>query len=138
MGVLTRRTAHVLQSNATGGAGSSQTSGAGSSSRADTPSSETGITMPPEQKKYRANSYAFIMIGTGGGNGSKDGTILLDCVNCQRQVRSVFASTAWIHVAQIASNRYAPHLASCMGLSSARRAPSARTSGSTSGKPKCV
>ncbi|KAL9715758.1 hypothetical protein Ac2012v2_000200 [Leucoagaricus gongylophorus] len=73
---------------------------AGLSSRADTPSSETG---------------------TGAGNGSKDGTILLDCVNCQRQ---------------IASNRYAPHLASCMGLSSARRAPSARNSGGTSGKPK--
>lgn len=92
--------AHVLPSNAIRGTGSSQTSGAGLSSRADTPSSETG---------------------TGAGNGSKDGTILLDCVNCQRQ---------------IASNRYAPHLASCMGLSSARRAPSARNSGGTSGKPK--
>jgi len=91
-----------------------------------------------QTKKHRANVYAFIMIGAGGGNGSKDGTILLDCVNCQRQVRSVFASMDWINVVQVASNRYAPHLASCMGLSSARRAPSARTSGSMSGKPKCV
>lgn len=91
---------------------------------------------------HRAHLYAFNTIGTGAGNGSKDGTILLDCVNCQRQVRrrllTQFKSMIWINVAQIASNRYAPHLASCMGLSSARRAPSARNSGGTSGKPKCV
>ncbi|KAJ7597631.1 hypothetical protein C8J56DRAFT_920558 [Mycena floridula] len=36
-----------------------------------------------------------------------DGTLYLDCVNCSRP---------------IASNRYAPHLSTCMGLGSARRA----------------
>ncbi|KAL1728916.1 hypothetical protein EV714DRAFT_237794 [Schizophyllum commune] len=44
-----------------------------------------------------------------GGNGTpgKEGVLYLECVNCQRQ---------------IASSRYAPHLSSCMGLSSSRRA----------------
>ncbi|KAH6917422.1 hypothetical protein BKA70DRAFT_1252134 [Coprinopsis sp. MPI-PUGE-AT-0042] len=42
-----------------------------------------------------------------------EGALLLDCVSCGRQ---------------IASNRYAPHLSSCMGLSSSRRgAPRANT-----------
>ena len=55
MEILTRRTAHVLQSNATGGAGSSQTSGAASSSRADTPSSETGIINRTRTIKHKAD-----------------------------------------------------------------------------------
>ncbi|KAL1762415.1 hypothetical protein FB107DRAFT_253577, partial [Schizophyllum commune] len=44
-----------------------------------------------------------------GANGTpgKEGVLYLECVNCQRQ---------------IASSRYAPHLSSCMGLSSSRRA----------------
>jgi len=53
------------------------------------------------------------MIGAGGGNGSKDGTILLDCVNCQRQVRSVFASMAWINVVQIDMHRIWLHVWDC-------------------------
>ncbi|RDB29017.1 hypothetical protein Hypma_015266 [Hypsizygus marmoreus] len=44
--------------------------------------------------------------GTNTPTSVKDGNLYLDCVNCSRQ---------------IASNRYAPHLSTCMGLSSARR-----------------
>ncbi|KAG6911764.1 hypothetical protein DXG01_000010 [Tephrocybe rancida] len=46
--------------------------------------------------------------GTGSNTptGVKDGNLYMECVNCSRQ---------------IASNRYAPHLSSCMGLVSARR-----------------
>jgi len=40
--------------------------------------------------------------GHANGGPKQDGNTLLDCVNCKRP---------------IASNRYAPHLASCMGLS---------------------
>ncbi|KAI5835432.1 hypothetical protein K523DRAFT_411496 [Schizophyllum commune Tattone D] len=49
------------------------------------------------------------MSDSRGGNGTpgKEGVLYLECVNCQRQ---------------IASSRYAPHLSSCMGLSSSRRA----------------
>ncbi|KAF5356361.1 hypothetical protein D9756_004236 [Leucocoprinus leucothites] len=113
---------HTPQSNGAT-AGGSQTSAAagqaGSSSRGDTPSSETGnvMSLMVNDYSYDGNTQGG---GGGSGSGSKDGTILLDCVVCQRQ---------------IASSRYAPHLASCMGLSSARRAPSARTSGA-GGKPK--
>ncbi|KAG2023643.1 hypothetical protein CC2G_001275 [Coprinopsis cinerea AmutBmut pab1-1] len=39
-------------------------------------------------------------------NGKSDGNLLLECIQCNRQ---------------IASNRYAPHLSSCMGLSNSRR-----------------
>ncbi|KAK7463841.1 hypothetical protein VKT23_005776 [Stygiomarasmius scandens] len=45
--------------------------------------------------------------GTGASTPSGSSTPYLDCVNCSRQ---------------IASNRYAPHLSSCMGLSTTRRA----------------
>ncbi|KXN83563.1 hypothetical protein AN958_01128, partial [Leucoagaricus sp. SymC.cos] len=110
------------QSNTTGIGGSQTTTGgpatgAGTNSRGDTPSSETGKAMGSGS----VNGAGTPGGGNGGGNGSKDGTVLLDCVVCQRQ---------------IASNRYAPHLAQCMGLSSARRAPSARTSSNAGGKPK--
>ncbi|KAF8078368.1 hypothetical protein FPV67DRAFT_49438 [Lyophyllum atratum] len=44
--------------------------------------------------------------GTNTPTSVKDGNLYMDCVNCSRQ---------------IASNRYAPHLSSCMGLASARR-----------------
>ncbi|TRM61413.1 hypothetical protein BD626DRAFT_500947 [Schizophyllum amplum] len=50
-------------------------------------------------------------VSNNGANGSstpnKDGVLYLECVNCQRQ---------------IASSRYAPHLSSCMGLNTSRRA----------------
>ncbi|KAJ4476726.1 hypothetical protein J3R30DRAFT_3488544 [Lentinula aciculospora] len=58
-----------------------------SSSRAETPSAVEATNTP------------------NAGKGS-DGTIHLECVNCQRMV---------------ASNRYAPHLSNCMGLNSSRR-----------------
>lgn len=47
--------------------------------------------------------------GTGSNtptNGKSEGTVYLECINCSRQ---------------ISSNRYAPHLSSCMGLSNSRR-----------------
>ncbi|KNZ71464.1 hypothetical protein J132_09789, partial [Termitomyces sp. J132] len=44
--------------------------------------------------------------GTNTPTSAKDGNLYLECVNCSRQ---------------IASNRYAPHLTSCLGLSAARR-----------------
>ncbi|KAJ7042462.1 hypothetical protein C8F04DRAFT_78426 [Mycena alexandri] len=44
--------------------------------------------------------------GTSTPTGKPDGNLYLECVNCSRQ---------------IASNRYAPHLSSCMGLSTTRR-----------------
>ncbi|KAJ3758165.1 hypothetical protein EV360DRAFT_94808 [Lentinula raphanica] len=59
-----------------------------SSSRAETPSAVEGSTNTPNSGK------------------GADGTIHLECVNCQRMV---------------ASNRYAPHLSNCMGLNSSRR-----------------
>ncbi|KAJ3718299.1 hypothetical protein EV361DRAFT_646977 [Lentinula raphanica] len=59
-----------------------------SSSRAETPSVVEGSTNTPNSGK------------------GADGTIHLECVNCQRMV---------------ASNRYAPHLSNCMGLNSSRR-----------------
>ncbi|KAJ3998486.1 hypothetical protein F5050DRAFT_1222401 [Lentinula boryana] len=59
-----------------------------SSSRAETPSAAEGGANTPNSAK------------------GSDGTIHLECVNCQRMV---------------ASNRYAPHLSNCMGLNSSRR-----------------
>ncbi|KAG6891414.1 hypothetical protein C0992_007193 [Termitomyces sp. T32_za158] len=44
--------------------------------------------------------------GTNTPTSGKDGNLYLECVNCSRQ---------------IASNRYAPHLTSCLGLNTARR-----------------
>ncbi|KAG6885939.1 hypothetical protein C0993_007441 [Termitomyces sp. T159_Od127] len=44
--------------------------------------------------------------GTNTPTSAKDGNLYLECVNCSRQ---------------IASNRYAPHLTSCLGLNTARR-----------------
>ncbi|KAI0067857.1 hypothetical protein BV25DRAFT_1987511 [Artomyces pyxidatus] len=52
------------------------------------------------------------------GTPSKDGNILLDCVNCGRQV---------------ASNRYAPHLSSCLGIGTGTRRAAARNANA---KPK--
>ncbi|KAJ3893743.1 hypothetical protein GG344DRAFT_74773 [Lentinula edodes] len=59
-----------------------------SSSRAETPSAAEGGANTPNSAK------------------GSDGTVHLECVNCQRMV---------------ASNRYAPHLSNCMGLNSSRR-----------------
>ncbi|KZT06767.1 uncharacterized protein LAESUDRAFT_725528 [Laetiporus sulphureus 93-53] len=70
---------------------------AASSSRLPTPSDEAKAT--------DQNSPA----GTGMStptNGKSNGNILLECVNCKRQ---------------IASNRYASHLGDCMGLANSRR-----------------
>ncbi|KAF9535545.1 hypothetical protein CPB83DRAFT_841950 [Crepidotus variabilis] len=66
-------------------------------SRAATPSSAASNEFT--LAKQNANG---ISTPTGG----KDGNLYLECVVCSRQ---------------ISSNRYAPHLASCMGLGSARR-----------------
>jgi len=64
--------------------------------RADTPSSVV------ELKPSNGSSGT----GTNTPTSVKDGNLYLECINCSRPV---------------ASNRYAPHLSSCMGLSSARR-----------------
>ncbi|TFK41368.1 hypothetical protein BDQ12DRAFT_679352 [Crucibulum laeve] len=68
-----------------------------SSSRADTPSS-TGEAKPG------INGSA----GTSTPTSAKDGNLYLECISCARP---------------IASNRYAPHLSSCLGLSTSRRGP---------------
>ncbi|CAA7264718.1 unnamed protein product [Cyclocybe aegerita] len=68
--------------------------------RADTPSSSGSNDVAA---KSNVNGT-----GTSTPTSGKDGNLYLECVSCSRQ---------------IASNRYAPHLASCMGLNSARRAP---------------
>lgn len=77
-------TEHLPQSNASGAGGSQTATGVrGSSSRGETPSSEAG-----------KGPGSVNCNGGGGGNGtantsgSKDGTVLLDCVVCQRQVSS--------------------------------------------------
>ncbi|KAI0271544.1 hypothetical protein BC834DRAFT_967005 [Gloeopeniophorella convolvens] len=49
--------------------------------------------------------------GTPTGSVSKDGTMLLDCVGCGRQ---------------IASNRYAPHLSGCIGVGTGTRRAAVR------------
>ncbi|KAM6497931.1 hypothetical protein JOM56_005879 [Amanita muscaria] len=65
-------------------------------SRAETPSSEAPRPEPETETPP-----------TGSANGAKaDGTIHLECVNCNRQ---------------IAPSRYAPHLSACMGLATSRR-----------------
>ncbi|KAF9480469.1 hypothetical protein BDN70DRAFT_905784 [Pholiota conissans] len=74
-------------------------------SRAGTPSSAASAEVP--LLKSHPNGT-----GTSTPTSQKDGNIILECVSCSRQ---------------IASNRYAPHLSSCMGLSTARRG-AARTS----------
>ncbi|KAK7058277.1 hypothetical protein VNI00_001908 [Paramarasmius palmivorus] len=44
--------------------------------------------------------------GTPGSTTARDGSVILECMHCQRQM---------------ASNRFAPHLEKCLGLSSSRR-----------------
>ncbi|KAF8203266.1 hypothetical protein BJ912DRAFT_350274 [Pholiota molesta] len=83
-----------------GSAGSNEAAASGhAASRAGTPFSAASADVP--LLKSHPN-------GTGASTptSQKDGNILLECVSCSRQ---------------IASNRYAPHLSSCMGLSTARR-----------------
>lgn len=90
-------------------AGASQSGvGASATSRSDTPSSSG---------EHKTSATANGSAGTGSSTPTSvkvDGTAFLDCVSCGRQ---------------IASNRYAPHLSNCMGLSSSRR-------GAVRGNPK--
>ncbi|PBK77064.1 hypothetical protein ARMSODRAFT_948952 [Armillaria solidipes] len=83
--------------------------GSASSSSQTVPSSRPGTPASVDNKHGT---------GTSTPNGTKlDGnTVYLDCVQCSRP---------------IASNRYAPHLANCMGLSTARR-----SAARTNSKPK--
>lgn len=55
-------------------------------------------------------------------NGKSEGTVYFECENCKRQV-SLLDLDAFmlLTVSQIASNRYAPHLSSCLGLGNSRR-----------------
>ncbi|KAJ9102596.1 hypothetical protein QFC21_002997 [Naganishia friedmannii] len=57
------------------------------------------------------NSQGNIVAGGNGGMMIKNGTIYFDCLVCSRS---------------IASNRYAPHLASCLGLTGASRRGTSR------------
>ncbi|KAH9487132.1 hypothetical protein JR316_0001201 [Psilocybe cubensis] len=68
--------------------------------RADTPSSTSG---------YDGGASKGVPNGTGASTPTSlkgDGAQLLECVSCQRQ---------------LAPNRYAPHLTTCLGLSTSRR-----------------
>ncbi|KAF8807211.1 hypothetical protein BYT27DRAFT_7137717 [Phlegmacium glaucopus] len=71
-------------------------------SSADTPSSASSNDVVP-----KAHHNGTLGTGTSTPTSVKaDGTVFFECVSCSRQ---------------IASNRYAPHLSACMGLSTARR-----------------
>ncbi|KAJ7783549.1 hypothetical protein DFH07DRAFT_190801 [Mycena maculata] len=75
-------------------------------------------TLPSRPSTPAANGSA----GTGTSTPTSikaDGNLYLECVQCSRQ---------------IASNRYAPHLSSCMGLSTTRRG-SARGNATAKSKP---
>ncbi|KIM48414.1 hypothetical protein M413DRAFT_230934 [Hebeloma cylindrosporum] len=81
-------------------AGNNDASSSHAASRADTPSSAAS-------NEFGSKGQQTNGTGTSTPTSLKDGNIVLECVSCSRQ---------------IASNRYAPHLSSCMGLNSARRA----------------
>ncbi|KJA25977.1 hypothetical protein HYPSUDRAFT_64202 [Hypholoma sublateritium FD-334 SS-4] len=70
-------------------------------SRGGTPSSAASADVPLARATANGSGTA-----TPTGARSDGGNLLLECVSCSRQ---------------IASNRYAPHLSSCMGLPGARR-----------------
>ena len=69
-------------------------------------------------------------IGTSTPTTIKDGNILFECTVCKRQVRSIYTTSPScpnIHCRfKIASNRYAPHLSSCMGIGTGVRRGAAR------------
>ncbi|KAJ6627142.1 hypothetical protein B0H10DRAFT_1995646 [Mycena sp. CBHHK59/15] len=77
-----------------------------------TPSQSQIVAQPPTPSRPSTPSDAKVANGTVGTGTSTptsikaDGNLYLECVNCSRQ---------------IASNRYAPHLSSCMGLATTRR-----------------
>ncbi|KAJ7932618.1 hypothetical protein B0H13DRAFT_789294 [Mycena leptocephala] len=75
-----------------------------SSAHAPTHSQVASQPLPSRPSTPAANGSAGT--GTSTPTSAKDGNLYLECVNCSRQ---------------IASNRYAPHLSSCMGLSTTRR-----------------
>ncbi|KAG7450266.1 uncharacterized protein BT62DRAFT_927581 [Guyanagaster necrorhizus] len=83
-----------------------------------TSSSQTVPSTRPGTPASADNKQAAHRTGTNTPNGAKlDGSnVYLDCVQCSHP---------------IASNRYAPHLATCMGLSTARR-----SAARTNSKPK--
>ena len=62
-----------------------------------------------------------------------DGTIYLNCVNCNRPVRTTSESGSLLNTSQVSSNRYATHLSSCLGIGTGTRRGAAR---STYTKPK--
>ncbi|KAF8168313.1 hypothetical protein B0H34DRAFT_855071 [Crassisporium funariophilum] len=88
----------------TPGATDSQSSASGlaATSSADTPSSASST----DPAKTLPNGSFGTGTSTPTTSGKADGNLFLECVSCNRQ---------------IASNRYALHLSSCMGLSTARR-----------------
>lgn len=72
-----------------------------------------------------------------------DSTIYFDCQNCQRPVclPVVFYSSDGLFfctLAQVASNRYAPHLSSCMGIGTGTRRVGNRLNAKTKYVYSCV
>ncbi|GLB36389.1 putative sgf11 (transcriptional regulation protein) [Lyophyllum shimeji] len=78
----------------------------GSSAVASQPTVSTSRAGTPASAVDAKATNGSSGTGTNTPTSVKDGNLYLECVNCSRQ---------------IASNRYAPHLSSCMGLASARR-----------------
>ncbi|KAJ6604436.1 hypothetical protein DFH09DRAFT_309406 [Mycena vulgaris] len=86
-----------------------------------TPSTSQAGSQPPLPSRP-STPAASGSVGTGTSTPTStkaDGNLYLECVNCSRQ---------------IASNRYAPHLSSCMGLATTRRG-AARGNAVKSSKP---
>ncbi|THH11781.1 hypothetical protein EW145_g418 [Phellinidium pouzarii] len=67
------------------------------SATAPVPGSSRAASPPP----INADGFSLTGASTPGGSNKTDGNVNLDCVNCQRPV---------------ASNRYAQHLATCLGV----------------------
>jgi len=98
------------------------------SAHASSSATTTGAVAPgggslPSQPGTPETKPLNLASGTGTGtntptNGKSDGTIYFECLNCKRQ---------------IASNRYAPHLSTCMGVGVGNRRGASRN---TMVKPK--
>jgi hypothetical protein len=94
----------------------------------DVVSLQSTVNHEPAHEEERSLA-ASLMDVDGGKAGSN---IILKCSNCDQKVRYCLLgpSRRPLSSIQIASNRYAPHLSSCMGLGTSRRA-AVRTASST-------
>jgi hypothetical protein len=88
------------------------------------PSHCTNIRIVHPSTDSEQNSTSAPLQDRESSPSKSDSNILLECLSCNRQVRSSShtvqsCTDLW---PKIASNRYAAHLSSCLGLGSARRA----------------